>query len=424
MVKLELPERVEMILQRLHSNGFQAYVVGGCVRDSIMGITPHDWDICTSALPDQVIKLFEDQKVIPTGLQHGTVTVIIGDTEYEITTYRTDGEYKDCRHPSRVEFVQDIKSDLMRRDFTINALTYNHDSGIVDHFNGEDDIWDGIIRCVGDPNERFNEDALRIMRAIRFAIRYSFSIENNTKEVMLNKKANLFNISEERIRSEIEKILDCDLRDKSDLLSILISLLEPVVPEYTKDVEEICKRLSNSPLNYELRLALLFDFENDSLDAVLKRLRFSNETIKKVEAINKYGKIIRDENEWRDVLYITLPSDVYNKTDYFERRLLHDISYDLSLSAIDYANTYASSKEDCEMLDILRSRVKHAFYNHEPCKISDLAIDGNDLINVGFIGKQIGIVLNVLLDMVMRGVLTNNHSTLMNAANSLKGLFV
>lgn len=424
MIRLELPEQVEMILQRLNSNGFQAYVVGGCVRDSIMGIIPHDWDICTSALPDQVIKLFEDQKVIPTGLQHGTVTVIVGGSEYEITTYRMDGEYKDCRHPSKVEFVQDIKSDLMRRDFTINALAYNHDSGIVDYFNGEYDIQDGIIRCVGDPNERFDEDALRIMRAIRFAIRYGFKIENKTKEALLQMKENLSNISVERIRSEIEKILACDLRDKSDLLSILISLLKPIVPEFTNDINEICKRLSDSPKNYELRLALLFDFEKDSLYTVLKRLRFSNEIIKRVEAINKYGKIIRDESEWKESLCITLPSDMSNKSDYFERRILHDIPFELSMSAIDYANAYANSKEIFEMLEILRSSVQRTFYSHEPCKILDLDIDGGDLINCGLIGKQIGIVLNVLLDMVMRGALSNNRSTLMNAANSLKGLFV
>ena len=184
-MKINLPSAVCFLLGRLHEKGFEAYVVGGCVRDSVMGIVPHDWDICTSATPDQMIEVFSDCKVIPTGLQHGTISVVIDNVPYEITTYRIDGEYEDNRHPKSVEFVSDLKLDLMRRDFTINAMAYNEQDGLVDLFGGIEDISKREIKCVGNPDDRFQEDALRILRAIRFAIRYNFKIELNTKVSLL-----------------------------------------------------------------------------------------------------------------------------------------------------------------------------------------------------------------------------------------------
>ena len=211
---IKLPMPVQFILNQLNDNGYEAYVVGGCVRDSIMGFTPHDWDICTSALPEQVIDVFKDYKVIPTGIQHGTVSVVLEDTVYEITTYRVDGEYKDNRHPDSVEFVSNLKEDLARRDFTINAMAYNDKDGLIDYFGGIDDIKHKFIRCVGLPKKRFSEDALRIMRALRFAMVFGFNIEGRTSYAMDILADNLNQISIERINAEITKMLSC-LCDKT-----------------------------------------------------------------------------------------------------------------------------------------------------------------------------------------------------------------
>lgn len=424
MTKLNLPKQVEIILNKLHQNGYQAYVVGGCVRDSIMGITPHDWDVCTSALPEQIMEVFADYKVIPTGLQHGTITVVMDATEYEITTYRIDGEYKDNRHPENVQFVQDVKLDLMRRDFTVNALAYNHTSGIIDYFNGEKDIQNKVIRCVGNPNERFTEDALRIMRAVRFAIKYGFKIERETRNALMLHRMALANISVERINAELVKVLMCDLYEKEALLHELITLLSVIVPEFGRvNTRAICKRLADSIEIYEVRLALLFDFENEELEAVLKRLRFPNDVIKYTTTINKYGRLIRDDHSWWSGIDTTLPLELYNKSDYFERKLLHDILYEPALLSISYAKSFVEEDSlDSAMLAILDLRVGYAFLHKEPYRLSDLEINGNDLIELGYSGKQIGNILNALLDMVMRDAVVNNYTILTNIAKSMKGL--
>lgn len=188
---IKLPMPVQFILNKLNDNGYEGFIVGGCVRDCLLGIKPHDWDICTSALPEQVMELFKDFKVIPTGIKHGTVSVVFDDKPeniFEITTYRIDGEYKDNRHPETVKFVTDLESDLSRRDFTINAIAYNEVKGIVDPFGGYDDIIGKRIKCVGNPNDRINEDALRIMRAIRFALRFNCDIDSETLIAMVKNK--------------------------------------------------------------------------------------------------------------------------------------------------------------------------------------------------------------------------------------------
>lgn len=179
---IKLPENVELILSKLNNNGYEAYIVGGCVRDSLLGLVPHDWDICTSALPEQILEAFNDYKIIPTGLKHGTVTIVIDASQYEITTYRIDGEYEDNRHHKEVSFTSNLKDDLSRRDFTINAMAYSPLIGLIDYFNGQDDLNKKIIKCVGDPNKRFNEDALRILRCLRFSSTYNFSIETKTSK--------------------------------------------------------------------------------------------------------------------------------------------------------------------------------------------------------------------------------------------------
>lgn len=207
-MRIQIPSHVEYIIGKLNQNGYEAFAVGGCVRDTLLGRTPGDWDITTSARPEQVKALF--RRTIDTGIQHGTVTVMLERTGYEVTTYRIDGEYEDGRHPRQVEFTSDLLEDLKRRDFTINAMAYSHETGIVDAFGGVEDLEKRVIRCVGEPMERFEEDALRILRAIRFSAQLDFSIEEKTREAITRIAPNLAKVSRERVQMELAKLLCSD----------------------------------------------------------------------------------------------------------------------------------------------------------------------------------------------------------------------
>ena len=421
MERITIPNAAELIISRLEEHGFEAYVVGGCVRDSIMGIPPHDWDICTSALPEQIIEVFSDLKVIPTGLKHGTVTVVLYGDEYEITTYRIDGEYSDNRHPEAVEFVKDLKLDLMRRDFTINALAYNHKSGIIDYFNGVKDIHNKVIRCVGNPNDRFSEDALRIMRAIRFATRFSFEIEQETRKSLFTHQSLLRNISAERINSELTKTLHAVTFETNDSLLVdMMTLLTEVVPEFGGcDIQKISVRLLRSISDIEVRLALLFDFDDNDLENVLYRLRFSNYLFKSVTTIVKYGRRIMNDRNQLEIVKESISRNEYDKTDYYEVRLLHDIGHKLSTWSILYTYSFFD-KDDNDNQDILRALFLKTIRCEIPYRLADLHVKGNDLISLGYNGKEIGNVLNTLLDMVMRQTIPNDRDKLIQVAKSIK----
>ena len=207
-MRMELPEHVKTIIQKLESHGYEAYAVGGCVRDTLLGRTPGDWDITTSAAPQQVKAIF--RKTVDTGIQHGTVTVILDHVGYEVTTYRIDGDYADSRHPSEVTFTSNLEEDLKRRDFTINAMAYNEKTGLKDCFGGYEDLQKGIIRCVGDPKERFGEDALRMLRAVRFSAQLGFSIEKKTWQALCELAPSLVHVSKERVQVELTKTLLSD----------------------------------------------------------------------------------------------------------------------------------------------------------------------------------------------------------------------
>lgn len=421
MERITIPNAAELIISRLEEHGFEAYVVGGCVRDSIMGIPPHDWDICTSALPEQIIEVFSDLKVIPTGLKHGTVTVVLYGDEYEITTYRIDGEYSDNRHPEAVEFVKDLKLDLMRRDFTINALAYNHKSGIIDYFNGVKDIHNKVIRCVGNPNDRFSEDALRIMRAIRFATRFSFEIEQETRKSLFAHQSLLRNISAERINSELTKTLQHITFETNDSLLVdMMTLLTEVVPEFGGcDIQKISVRLLRSISDIEVRLALLFDFDDNDIENVLYRLRFSNYLFKSVTTIVKYGRRIMNDRNQLEIVKESISCNEYDKTDYYEVRLLHDIGHKLSTWSILYTYSFFD-KDDNDNQDILRALFLKTIRCEIPYRLADLQVKGNDLISLGYNGKEIGNVLNTLLDMVMRQTVPNDRDKLIQVAKSIK----
>ena len=226
-----MPQKVKFIIKQLMDNGFEAYAVGGCVRDSILGREPNDWDITTSALPGQVKEVFEH--TVDTGIQHGTVTVVLDKENFEVTTYRIDGEYEDNRHPKEVIFTANLVEDLKRRDFTVNAMAYNDETGLVDVFGGISDLNDKIIRCVGNAEDRFSEDALRVLRAARFAAQLGFSIEDGTMQAMKSMAPNLANISAERIQVELVKLI---ISDNPDMIKTAyeLGITKIVLPEFDK----------------------------------------------------------------------------------------------------------------------------------------------------------------------------------------------
>ena len=409
-VYIELPGNVRFILHMLREAGHEAYVVGGCVRDSIMGRKPHDWDICTSAKPEQVIEIFNHYKVIPTGLKHGTVTIMKNDKPYEITTYRVDGEYDDARHPKDVTFTTSLEENLSRRDFTMNALAYNNNNDLVDLFGGVNDIKNGVVRCVGNPRERFSEDALRIMRALRFATRFGFKIEENTFASMKEKKSLLSKISAERINSELTQIIMCEAEDVARILYKAEDILFELFPALRENDGSYINNILHSNKIKSVRLALLFDFPEEQLKDILTNLRYDNETISSVLNTRKYGQQI-----------LKYDSDKYT-IEYFLKRIMHDIGYEDTQKALFYCIAYsrAKSNEKQELLFTNMLYVAMVINDRNECyKLSQLAVNGNDIKHFGYKGQQIGTVLNYLLDMVMKGVLENNKPTLLKRVEEL-----
>ena len=412
---------VQFILNQLNDNGYESYVVGGCVRDSIMGITPHDWDVCTSALPEQVIDVFKGYKVIPTGIQHGTVSVVLGDMVYEITTYRIDGEYKDNRHPNSVEFVSNLKEDLARRDFTINAMAYNDKDGLIDYFGGINDIKHKLIRCVGLPSKRFSEDALRIMRALRFATQFGFKIEDDTSFAMDILSDNLKNISIERINAEISKMLSSFskvtiMRSFDTLIEYanyqilyfkMLKFLSIINPKITTvNYNEKCRHIFDYGGNFIISLVITFD--NPQIEEMLTWLRYSNNIISTAKEIYQLGHYLVDEaNDWQ-----------WDYSVYPARKLLTKIKYSNYHDIINFAKSLCDDENDNRQrriflsLNTLQSEVAQCINNCDVYSLKYLAINGNDLIELGYNGKQIGKILNELLDLVMRDRVKNIRAEL------------
>ena len=419
---------VQFILNQLNDNGYEAYVVGGCVRDSIMGFTPHDWDVCTSALPEQVIDVFKDYKVIPTGIQHGTVSVVLEDTVYEITTYRVDGEYKDNRHPDSVEFVSNLKEDLARRDFTINAMAYNDKDGLIDYFGGIDDIKHKSIRCVGLPKKRFSEDALRIMRALRFAMVFGFNIEGRTSFAMDILADNLNQISIERINAEITKMLSC-LCDKRLVNLLFFKEVGFNEEEYNRyralylkmlkylhiishkidevNYDEKFRRIAKYSDGFLLNLAITFD--SPQIERTLTWLRYSNNVIAGAKEIYTLGHYLVDEaDEW-----------LFDDLKYPARKLLAKIENSDYHDIINFAKSLCDDVSSYRQrgiflcLDTLQCEVARCIENCDVYSLKYLAINGNDLIELGYKGKQIGEILNKLLDLVMRDRIKNTRAELL-----------
>ena len=399
---IRMDEGAAELLDTLHRAGYAAYVVGGCVRDSLLGLTPHDWDLCTSALPQQVMELFGAEKCIPTGLQHGTVTVKQSGALYEITTFRTEGTYTDGRHPDEVHFVPDVREDLARRDFTINAMAYNEKEGLVDPFGGQADLQSGIVRAVGVPRQRFTEDALRILRLYRFAARFGFAIAPPTAQAAQELCAHLDCVSVERIEEELAKLLSAPAPaaylDKKILLVILPELSSEALAA-AKPVVDACPAGEQA---LPVRLAaLLLSLGEDGIRRTLKRLRCSNALIEEAAVL------VRE----------TVPG-VPVSLNIYARRLLG--KYNLCTVQRLAALGTALQPERSADFAALSELAKQLDTDGVCCRVSQLAVNGRDLMAAGVpAGPGIRKVLEALLDGVIREEYPNERQALLAAVQQL-----
>ena len=434
-MKRDLPRKVVLIIKNLQRHGYDAYAVGGCVRDSILNRKPEDWDITTSAKPEQVKRIF--RRTVDTGIEHGTVTVLIGKDGFEVTTYRVDGLYEDGRHPKEVTFTSRLEEDLKRRDFTINAMAYNDDERLVDAFGGMRDLNYHLIRCVGDPKERFSEDALRILRAVRFSAQLAFPIEPETAEAIKSLAPNLEKISAERIQAELVKLLVSDhperIQDACELgiTKVVLPEWDDMVgvkqntPHHKYDVAaHTVHALQNVKNDKVLRLTMLFHdmgkpvmkttdengrdhFKGHAIASeqiaktVMKRLKFDNDTIRKVTKLVAY-------HDYR-----------MEPTGANVRRAMHEIGVELFpyYLAVRLADTKAQSSYErrgkLENIIQIRELYRNALRNKECVTLKDLAVTGTDLINLGIApGKELGTLLNELLDMVIEDPAWNQKGKL------------
>lgn len=393
MVRIALPKDVKHIIDVLMENGYEAYAVGGCVRDSILGRVPGDWDITTAALPMQVKGLF--RRTVDTGIQHGTVTVMLGRNGYEVTTYRIDGKYEDSRHPESVEFTPKLEEDLKRRDFTINAMAYNDEHGIVDIFDGVGDLQRKIIRCVGNAHDRFDEDALRILRAVRFSAQLGFGIEENTARAAKELAVNLKKISSERIHTEFNKMLKSPHPDYFSVADA-IGIMEIVLPEYhvmSAEDKAFVGGLAREcacllPERYAAMLFMSGGYSEegsaDTAKRVLKRLKLDNDTINTALMLLRFGmlEITDDESRIRHIIYETGDKNILRILDFraaYEKCIGNDIT------------DVRRMRDICNMI----------FERGDCVSLKNLAITGRELIAMGVpAGRQMGEILNSLLMLV------------------------
>lgn len=435
---MRISSDAKKIIEILEQAGYEAFAVGGCVRDFLMGRPCDDMDITTSARPAETEKILNDHhiKFIETGLKHGTITAVTDGGSFEITTYRTDGVYKDNRHPEHVEFVTDIKEDLSRRDFTINAMAYNDRVGIVDLFGGRDDLDKKIIRAVGDPDKRFKEDALRIMRAIRFASVLSFDIETQTKKAIFNNKDLLKNVSYERIFVELSKLLLGEnvfdvLMEYREIIGVVIPELQAIfhIPQNTKwhiyDVwEHTCKSVEAAPKDLALRLTMLLHdigkaysktTDENGTDHFKGHQKISAEYTKAVLKRLKVPNEIYDR-----VMFLVPIHDMHIGTDRKRiKKWLSKVGEDglRDLIEVKRADKLAQNPEMTERelsnLDVTQKELDRIIQEGEPFTVKALAVNGYDLISLGYHGEEIGEKLAFLLQKVIDGELENDKESLM-----------
>lgn len=429
---IEIPAEPRLLLGKLMERGYEAFVVGGCVRDSLLGRMPHDWDICTNALPDQMKEVFADFRVLDTGLKHGTLTVVLEKSNYEITTYRKDGDYSDHRHPDQVEFVSDLKEDLSRRDFTINAMAANINGEIIDYFEGLHDLIDRAIVCVGDAQQRFEEDALRILRAMRFASRYGFEIEWMTADAMHIKKDLLKEIAAERIGSEFLQIMSgkCDflLAAFTDVFQVIIPEITPCIgfqqnnPHHEWNVwTHTVKAVGAVSGGVETRIAALYhDLGKPYCYSMDENGvgHFYGHAAVSAQLAEKSLRNLRLENKLIvDVVQLVASHDrVLEPQKNIVRRCLNKFGEQqfMNLVFLQYADK-VSQRTNFYMGDQL-GKVTQFYHILQQIKVDDdcftlkdLAVNGNDLMQLGFTaGKFLGETLNQLLELVMDDKIKND----------------
>ena len=434
---IRMDEGAAELLDTLHKAGYAAYVVGGCVRDSLLGLTPHDWDLCTSALPQQVMELFGAQRCIPTGLQHGTVTVKQSGALYEITTFRTEGTYTDGRHPDEVHFVPDVREDLARRDLTINAMAYNEKEGLVDPFGGQADLQSGIVRAVGVPRQRFTEDALRILRLYRFAARFGFAIDPPTAQAAQELCAHLDCVSVERIAEELAKLLSAPAPAAYLNEKILLVILPELSPEALAAAKPVVDACPAGAENLPIRLAaLLYSLGEDGIRRTLKRLRCSNALIEEAavlvrEARGCDGSFLFGHDSGHSIARpiafgnrvppqrtVLRETTVTPDFTIYARRLLgkYNLCTVQRIAALgtalqpERAADFAALSELAEQLDA----------DGVCCRVSQLAVNGRDLMAAGVpAGPGIRKVLEALLDGVIREEYPNERQALLAAVQQL-----
>ena len=413
MIHIELPEDVRHIISSLRASGYEAYVVGGCVRDCLLNSIPKDWDITTSAFPDDVKRIFT--KTIDTGIKHGTVTVMLKGTGYEVTTYRVDGEYLDGRHPENVSFTASLDEDLKRRDFTINAFAYSDETGVKDLFEGLDDLKNGVIRCVGNPKERFGEDALRILRAVRFAAKLGFRIEPETYKACVELRYKLSKVSSERIKAEIDKILVspnpghiCMLKETG--------ISQVIMPELDKaDISGLPGVLENSGAELSVRWAVLCFFlsqsgKKEAAAGMMHRLKFDNKTRDRVLLFLKTAEEmlpVPGTPGFRKACRILI-------NHVGKEEVLPFLSFCEALSTAFplYDNDYKALTEE----------IKDIFEKKECTSLKELAINGKDILDITNAGgKEIGRMLDKLLKEVMEDPGLNRKEELLKLVSEMTG---
>ncbi len=437
---IDLPQGIVLLIHELEASGFEAWAVGGCVRDSLLGLAPHDWDVCTNARPEQTLLVFAGHRVIDTGIKHGTVTVLMDGVPYEVTTYRTEGDYSDSRRPDSVSFVSSLKEDLSRRDFTVNAMAYHPKKGLHDEFGGVEDLKNKLIRCVGDPGTRFTEDALRIMRALRFSATYGFAIEEKTAQALREHKDRLLLIAPERIREELMRLIvgayAADvLREYAPVLHVFLPELIPMLghqqfsPYHHLDIwEHTLKAVAAIKPEPALRLAMLLHdtgkpacFSRDEkgichfyghsqashalAKEITARLHFDNQTAKTAKELVLFHDAIIPAKE-RNVLRWL------NRIGETRLRQLIDVK------RADTAAQHPDEREEkLRTIDELENCLDDVMRKRLPYTLKNLAVTGNDLAAIGIPqSPQTGLVLKALLEQVIDGKLSNEKEALLAAA--------
>lgn len=440
---IRLPEKAALLISQLESHGHEAFIVGGCVRDGLLGRAPNDWDICTSASPEEMKRCFSNLRIIETGVKHGTLTVLAEGEPFEITTYRIDGEYSDSRHPDQVLFTSDLREDLSRRDFTINAMAWHPQTGLVDPFGGARDLKRGSIRCVGKPEKRFREDALRIMRAVRFAGQLGFRVDAETERALYQCCPLLDKIAAERTRMELDKLLcgaaaEKALRDYREIIAHFIPEIRPMFGLDQKNRHHIytvwehtLRAVSQIPDKPLLRLCAFFHdigkpgsmtvdedgcghfYQHEILsegltEQAMKRLKYDNDTRETVLAVIRSHSIVfrPDRKQARKLL---------GKLGEERLRLL----IELELADVKSQNPLYR-EERVANISAFREKMEEALAEEQCFSLRHLAINGKDLLCLGIPqGPEIGRILNVLLEQVVEEALPNEPDALREAARKV-----